>query len=76
MRRPLQILSTVGALGALTGLALFAPAPASAQAAYSFHGTTAGGSMFNRPATPLAPTPALSGKVVRYSSQALSLIHI
>ena len=26
--------------------------------------------MFNRPATPLTPTPALSGKIVRYSSQA------
>lgn len=70
MRRPLRILPTVATPVAVALLALLAPAPTRAQAAYSFHGTTAGGSTFNRPATPLTPTPALSGKVVRYSSQA------
>ena len=56
----------------LSGLAALAAAvPAGAQAAYSFYGTTAGGSTFNRPNTTLEPTPTLSGKTVRYSSQAL-----
>lgn len=56
-------------LAALAALA--AAVPAGAQAAYSFYGTTAGGAMFNRPNTTLDPVPSLSGKVVRYSSQAL-----
>lgn len=58
-------------LAAFTGVAAVTSAPAGAQAAYSFHGTTAAGATFNRPNTSLTPAPALSGKIVRYSSQAL-----
>jgi hypothetical protein len=70
MNRPLQQLF-VAAAAALAGVVLLLPAPVEAQAAYSFYGTTAGGAMFNRPNTTLTPTPTLSGKFVRYSSQAL-----
>lgn len=68
MNRSLQTLC----IAAVTGLAALTTAvPARAQAAYSFYGTTAGGATFNRPNTTLTPSPSLSGKVVRYSSQAL-----
>ena len=45
-------------------------APAGAQAAFSFYGTNVSGPTFNRPNTVLVP-PTLSGKITRYSSQAL-----
>ena len=70
MHRPRQKFS-VAALAALAGLVALCPAPAQAQAAFSFYGTTAGGAIFNRPNTTLTPAPTLSGKFVRYSSQAL-----
>lgn len=47
-----------------------AAAPAGAQAAFSFYGSNTGGPTFNRPNTVLVP-PTLSGKITRYSSQAL-----
>lgn len=68
MNRCRQILSAAALAAAC---ALGSAAPAAAQAAYSFYGTTAGGATFNRPNTTLTPAPTLSGKVVRYSSQAL-----
>ena len=68
MRLQLRILSFATALAACS---LLAEAPAAAQAAFSFYGTTAGGATFNRPNTTLTPAPTLSGKIVRYSSQAL-----
>ena len=68
MNRCRQILSAAALAAAC---ALGSAAPAAAQAAYSFYGTTAGGATFNRPNTTLTPAPTLSGKVVRYSSQAV-----
>jgi hypothetical protein len=68
MNRCRQILSAAALAAAC---ALGSAAPAAAQAAYSFYGTTAGGATFNRPNTTLTPAPTLSGKIVRYSSQAL-----
>ncbi len=64
MNRLLQIVAI--AFLAAPGAAV----PAGAQAAYSFYGTTAGGATFNRPNTAPTPPTTLSGKVVRYSSQA------
>ncbi len=64
MRRPFQIL-----LAVVFGAAV-AAAPAGAQAAFSFYGTNVNGPTFNRPNTVLVP-PSLSGKITRYSSQAL-----
>lgn len=58
------------ALGLAAAAVLLSVAPAGAQAAYSFYGTTAGGAQFNRPNTTLTPAPSLSGKTVRYSAQA------
>ncbi|MEO8276095.1 MAG: hypothetical protein ABI639_07730 [Thermoanaerobaculia bacterium] len=56
---------------ACAGLALLAGAsPAQAQAAFAFYGSNVGGGTFNRPNATLAPA-ALSGKITRYSSQAL-----
>lgn len=59
----------------LLALALCSPLaelPAGAQAALSFYGTNTGGPTFNRPNTVLLPPPpTLSGKITRYSSQAL-----
>jgi hypothetical protein len=65
LRRVLVVATAVG-----VGAAAFGSKPAVAQAAYSFYGTTAGGAMFNRPNTTLTPAPSLSGKIVRFSSQA------
>ncbi|MEO8196361.1 MAG: hypothetical protein ABI689_06525 [Thermoanaerobaculia bacterium] len=68
MNRLFQILC----IAAVAGVAFVAGAtPVGAQAAYAFYGTTAGGATFNRPNTTLTPAPTLSGKIVRYSSQAL-----
>ena len=67
----MTLLRPILALAIVAVAAAFAAAPAGAQAAYSFYGTTAGGATFNRPNATLTPAPTLSGKIVRYSSQAL-----
>lgn len=68
-RHPALLALTLAALAAAG--ALLAPAPVFAQAAFSFYGTTVGGATFNRPNTTPTPPTTLSGKIVRYSSQAL-----
>jgi hypothetical protein len=68
LQKPISFLVAVAAVAASC---LLLPAPAIAQAAFSFYGTTVGGATFNRPNVNLTPAPSLSGKTVRYSSQAL-----